>query len=368
MVNFGSAQNPNPEAHNMFLARPLVLPCDEGPLFAPNPVRRASGRGEARRLRPGVAVRSHGAGNALPPCALAPPVLWGICAVSRLLLTASGPLAGVEAAEGVPANLENFEEHAQAVAEHADPGGGAVGPADGDFDGGEAMALGKEEQFGVEAEALDALLLEEDAATLAAKSLEAALGVHERQTERETHEPVEDNTGEFAERRLVDLDEAAVESAGADGNVVSFEGAEELVGFFDRGGEIGVRKEDQPAAGFEHAVADAVAFAVIHAVGDDAQRRHCCAEGFGDGGGAVARAIVHDDNFGRAAGSADVRGDAFDCSGEAGLFVIGRDDDGELGRGVSHRGKARASRGGRREARSGTLRWRAKRSGRRTCG
>ncbi len=72
------------------------------------------------------------------------------------------------------------------------------------------------QQFRIEAEPLDALLLEDNAATLAAKGLKSALCIHERQPQNDAHDTVENNPGKFAERRFVDLDQFAVHRARAD--------------------------------------------------------------------------------------------------------------------------------------------------------
>src|SRR5437588_10214328 len=69
-------------------------------------------------------------------------------------------LPGVAAEEGVPADFENVEKHLDAVAEHADFGGGGMAPAHGNFRGAQAVMTGQVKQFRVEAEALDGLLLE----------------------------------------------------------------------------------------------------------------------------------------------------------------------------------------------------------------
>ncbi|MGH9580934.1 MAG: hypothetical protein ACRD2R_08070, partial [Terriglobales bacterium] len=126
-----------------------------------------------------------------------------------------------------------------------------MGPADGDFDGREAMAPGQEEQLGIEAEALDALLLEDNSASLPAEGLEAALGIHEGQAEREAHQPVENDAGKFAEGGLVDRDEAAVEGARADGNVVGFERTEEILGLCVVGCKIILGDKVEWGAGFD---------------------------------------------------------------------------------------------------------------------
>jgi len=89
-------------------------------------------------------------------------------------------MPAVAAEKKVRANGEHINEHLNAVPHHVDLGGRRMRPAHGNFRGLQAMAARQEEQFGVKPEAFDALLFENDAASLSAKRFEAALGVHER--------------------------------------------------------------------------------------------------------------------------------------------------------------------------------------------
>src|SRR3989441_12511702 len=95
--------------------------------------------------------------------------------------SASLPLLRVAATKPVPADGEHFAKHAQAVANHVHLGLWVVRPTHGNFDGAQAMAFGEEENFGVEAEALDALLLKDDARVFADEGFKAALRVGEIQ-------------------------------------------------------------------------------------------------------------------------------------------------------------------------------------------
>ncbi len=108
-----------------------------------------------------------------------------------------------------------------------------------------------------------------------------------------------------------------------------FERGEKLVRLLDGRGEIGVGEKDDAAAGFQKAVAHAESLAAIRAVRDDAQSRDFAAEGFGDGGGAVVRAVIDDNDFRLAAAPAEVRGNPAQSFGQAALFVVRRDNDGE---------------------------------------
>src|SRR5208337_3755005 len=101
-----------------------------------------------------------------------------------------------------------------AVAKHIHFRGGRVAPTHGDLDGVEAVMSREVKQFGIETEALDALLFKKNLAAFAAEGFEAALRVDKRQTKDHTDDGVKDDAGEFAETRLVDGDETTVERAG----------------------------------------------------------------------------------------------------------------------------------------------------------
>ena len=84
----------------------------------------------------------------------------------------------------------------------------------------------------------------------------------------------------------------SAEGAGADGDVGILERDEQLVGFLDRGGKVGVGEQGDAAQRLEHAVADAVALAAIPAVGDEAEAVEFALPGGDDLGGIVFRSIV----------------------------------------------------------------------------
>ena len=98
----------------------------------------------------------------------------------------------------VPANGEHINEHLNAVAHHVDLGCRRMRPAHGNFGGLQAMVARQVEQFGVKAEAFDALLFENDAAWFSAKRFEAALGVHERKPQNDSNDAIEYDSGKFA--------------------------------------------------------------------------------------------------------------------------------------------------------------------------
>src|SRR5690242_8144869 len=234
------------------------------------------------------------------------PASLELSTVNCRLLT-RGAFAGIAAAKGVPADYKHVEEHLQAVSEHVDLGGGGMAPAYGDFHRAQAVVAREIEQFRVEAEALDGLLLENNLAALADKSFEPALRVHKWQPQDEAHDFVENDAGEFPERGFVNVNEASVDGARANSHVEMLQGVNEFIGFLDGSGEVRVGEQNDAAARLLHPVAHAVAFAPIDAVGNDAQRGDFAAEGLGNGGGAVFRPVVHDKHFHLAARSEEKR-------------------------------------------------------------
>src|SRR5437868_1639760 len=126
-------------------------------------------------------------------------------------------------------------------------------------------------EFGVEAEALDGLLLENNGARLPNEGFEAALRIHERQAQDGTDDEIENDAGIFAKYGLTDGDETAIQSARTNGNIVIGKGGEKLFRFFDGCGKIRVSEKHQPALRFQHAAANAVALAAVFGVAQNAK-------------------------------------------------------------------------------------------------
>src|SRR5216683_3828166 len=139
-------------------------------------------------------------------------------------------------------------------------------PTHWNFNGLEPVMPRQIQQFRIKAETLDTLLLENNAATLAAECFEAALRVHERQPQNDAHDAIENNSGKFAKRRFVHFDQLSIHGARADGHVVWAERGEKFVRFLDWGGKIGVAEQHVFASGFHQAVTNAVTFAAVFAV------------------------------------------------------------------------------------------------------
>src|SRR5258708_40356872 len=115
-----------------------------------------------------------------------------------------------------------------------------MAPTNGDFYGAQAVVAREVQQFRIEPEALDGLLIENNPATLAVEGFEAALGVDKRQPKNDANELIENDSGNLTEGRLVHGDEAAINGTRADGDVKLQQGIDELVSFLDWSGEIGV--------------------------------------------------------------------------------------------------------------------------------
>ena len=84
---------------------------------------------------------------------------------------------GVPAEQRVPANHDEIAEHPQAVAEYMDVGSCIVRPTDRHFGRAQTVALRQEQNFWIEAEAFDALLLEDNARALPHEGFKSALRI-----------------------------------------------------------------------------------------------------------------------------------------------------------------------------------------------
>src|SRR3981081_4497246 len=92
------------------------------------------------------------------------------------------------------------------------------------------------QQLRVEPESLNRLLLEDDTAAFAPERFETALGIDKRQPQDASHNLIENDSCEFAERRLVHADEAAVHRPGANRQVIVVQSVDEFAGFLNRRG------------------------------------------------------------------------------------------------------------------------------------
>src|SRR5690242_21906209 len=96
------------------------------------------------------------------------------------------------------------------------------------------MVPGKIQEFRIEPESFNGLLLEYYLAFSPPERLEAALRVHERQAQDYTHNPVEDYARKLPEFGFVHLDQFPIYRARTDRHVIVIQLCEQLVCFFDR--------------------------------------------------------------------------------------------------------------------------------------
>ena len=138
----------------------------------------------------------------------------------------------------------------------------------------------------------------------------------------------------FPDGGLVDFDEASIEGAGADGGVVSVvaHGREEFLSLLDRRREVGVAKQRNFAARFEHAVAHAVSLSPVGLVRYQPQFAMLFPVGVYDRGGAIGGTIINDKDFGPVRSGLQVGEDALDRFRKAAFLVVCRDNDGEVQR------------------------------------
>src|SRR6516164_8362980 len=121
---------------------------------------------------------------------------------------------------------KHVEEHLQAVFQHAHLCRWGMRPPDRHLHGRQAVVSRQVKQFGVEPEALDGLLLENDPAALPAKRLEPALSIHKRQAQNDADNPVEHHPGKLAEHGLMRFDQATIHSPAANGHIMSIQSGE----------------------------------------------------------------------------------------------------------------------------------------------
>src|SRR5260370_20371051 len=201
----------------------------------------------------------------------------------------------------------------------------------GNFKGAEAMTAGQVQQLRVETESLNRLLLEDDRAVLAPERFETALGIDKGKPQDASHNLVENDSGEFAEPRLVHADQAAVHRPRANSHVIGVQCRYEFAGFLNRRGKIRVRENRDAATRFLHTVAYAVAFASVDAIRNHAQRGNLDAKIFSHSGLASLVAVIYDRTYRFPPGRRKVRRNPLQRGGKARFLIVRGDDDGEVG-------------------------------------
>src|SRR5262252_5958499 len=108
----------------------------------------------------------------------------------------------IHTGQGIPANLHHVYKHAKPIANRVKACPFTVRPLHRHFDGLEAHAAAKEEDFRIESPTFDFLEGEDSLRGFAFESLESALRVFEVQAEDEAQQEIEDAAEELAVQGL----------------------------------------------------------------------------------------------------------------------------------------------------------------------
>lgn len=95
-----------------------------------------------------------------------------------------------------------------------------VCPANGYFNDTQTMSSRQKQDFGIEAEALYALLLEENTRSLVAKGFKPALRVRKPNTRNTARHMIENDPGKFAKTGLMNFYQAAIDGSRANRAVI----------------------------------------------------------------------------------------------------------------------------------------------------
>jgi hypothetical protein len=238
------------------------------------------------------------------------------------------PLAG----PGAAADGEGGEEGAGDVYPGSDFGAfGDVTPADGDFGDGEVQASDLSEDVEVEGPATLLDLGSEATPGDGAEGFGATLGVFIGQAKEQANPEAGTDADELSRGRLA---RAALFNAGesvGDGDVVGVKSADELFSFGGADHVVGVNEREFVAVGDGEAFPDGTALPQRLGEFDDTYRWAALSDPLYDLTGVVATAVEDND---------DLKGDAVDVGevvevladrgGDAGAFVVGGHDDGQL--------------------------------------
>jgi len=204
----------------------------------------------------------------------------------------------------------------------------AMRPCDRDFGDTELILAGYVEQLRIESPALDLLKREHRDGGALGESLEPALGVLKIKPENRAKEKIETAAPQPAIERLFTDLEISIYPTGTDGDVIALaECREQLLCFFDRGREVSVAEQEHLSGGMQHAVADAVSFAAVRGVLDQADvgvPGHVVVD---DIYCRVAGAVIYDDDLRAPVLLLGVGQDLVQRRGDAGALAVGRDDD-----------------------------------------
>lgn len=233
-------------------------------------------------------------------------------------------------ANGFPADADQVARHVQRIAQESHFAVRVEMPVDGHFADGIAKMLCQEEHLHVKGPALNGLQRKEMCGGFGAEALEAALRILQAGQRHELDEAVEHAPDEMAVSRFPDALRAG-RFARTDGDVAIFQnGRDEMVHFLDGHGEVGIADEAVLSLRGQHAGLHRNALAAFFDV-QRAKEGILLCEILGDGIGAVAAAVLHDQHFGAVSLPGEKTGDLFQTARQARLFVIRGNDDGEEG-------------------------------------
>src|SRR5678815_1386831 len=160
----------------------------------------------------------------------------------------------------------------------------------------------EKQKFGIKAKALVRHLLEDRTNFLPPEHFESALRVVDLETQHDAHNPIKNDSAHLAASRLMFFDEGSIDSSGSDDDIggLSFSGGQELLKFFNRGGEIRVGENDVVTAGVKNAGSNRMSLSMVLFAANEPQSRN---RRFAHDGGSLVRRSVVDDNNLRAPGN-----------------------------------------------------------------
>jgi hypothetical protein len=106
---------------------------------------------------------------------------------------------GVAAEQRIPADDDQIPKHQQTIPDYVHLRRRMVCPAHRNLRDAQAVALGKEQDFRIESEALDALLFKDNPGRFTDKRFESALGIVKWQPREEPNKAVEDHSRKLAQ-------------------------------------------------------------------------------------------------------------------------------------------------------------------------
>src|SRR3990170_309119 len=231
-----------------------------------------------------------------------------------------------------PANPQQLPQHGGAVPQHGHSTARIVDPDDPRFQTAQPQPLGQPQDLNIEAKPLDLLQPEQTQGGLAVEELEPALGIVDGQSHQGADDQVEHLPGLTAQPGLRPFQQARVEVAGADDNVPALlQQRQQAVHLPNGGGEVGVSEKDIPPLALQHPVLDAVTFAPVAAVPQQAQPGIAAGDATDEVNRVVGGAVVHDHHLSSVGNLLQVSVDGGKSSGEALGFVEGGHNDGQIG-------------------------------------